>query len=219
MSTGPSSFSIQADDILALSPIPDLVVVELGGNDVCNRGCVDSGSCGNSLYSDVAWTTAIEAGLDKLVGFGHPTSLAPNATVYLLGVPRVQDLYAAGVAKQATSSTINCDSFRDSFDVCEIATLNAPMNGEDLTTRLAGLEQQIPRYNEIIRDVALAYTINSNGRNPLGIEIVTDYVNESIASVGTTPFGANEINGGDCFHPSVAGQSALSAGAWFSTPR
>jgi lysophospholipase L1-like esterase len=219
MSTGPDSFSIQADNILALSPIPDLVVVELGGNDVCNRSCVDSGSCGNPLYSDAAWTTAIEAGLDKLVGFGHPTSLAANATVYILGVPRVQDLYAAGVAKQATSSTINCDSFRDSFDVCEIATLNAPMNGEDLTTRLTALEQKIPRYNEIIRDLALEYNTNSNGRNPLGIEIVTDYVNESIASVGTTSFGANEINGGDCFHPSVSGQSILSAGAWFSNPR
>ena len=219
MVDGGDRFSFQVDDILALSPIPDLVVVELGGNDVCNRDCVDPSSCGNPLYDDATWTAGIEAGLDKLVGFGNPTSLAPGATVYILGVPRVQDLYAAGVAKQSGNSSVNCDNFRDDFDVCEIATLNAPMSGEDLPTRLAALETRIPRYNEIIRDLALAYTTNSNGRNPNGIEIVTDYVNESISSVGTTSFGANEINGGDCFHPSVSGQSSIAAGAWLSNPR
>ena len=57
-----------------------------------------SGKLRNPLYDDATWTAAIESGLDKLVGFGHPTSLPPGATVYLLGVPRVQDLYAAGVA-------------------------------------------------------------------------------------------------------------------------
>lgn len=219
MTSGDDSFAVQVDDILALSPVPDLVVVELGGNDVCNRGCVDPASCANPLYDDATWSAAIEAGLDKLVGFGHSSSLAPGATVYLLGVPRVQDLYAAGVAKQTGTSSIDCDAFRDTFDVCEIATLNAPLHGEDLTTRLAGLEARIPRYNEILRDLALAYTTNANGRNPNGIEIVSDYVNESVSSVGTTRFGAAEINGGDCFHPSVFGQSTLAGAAWFSNPR
>ncbi|MCR9098226.1 MAG: SGNH/GDSL hydrolase family protein [bacterium] len=219
MTAGADRFSIQVDDILSLVPIPDLVVVELGGNDVCNRDCVDPASCGNPLYDDATWTTALEAGLDKLVGFGHPTSLPIGSTVYLLGVPRVQDLYAAGVAKQTGTSNIDCDDFRDSFDVCEIATLNAVLNGEDLPTRLAAIEARIVRYNEILRDLALAYTSNANGRNPNGIEIVADYANETLPSIGTTAFGANEINGGDCFHPSVFGQSQLSSGAWSGNPR
>ena len=219
MSTGSNSFSNQADDILALSPLPDLVVVELGGNDVCNRGCVDPGNCADPLYDDATWTAAVEAGLDKLVGFGHATSLTPEATIYLLGVPRVQDLYSAGVAKPAGASNIDCDAIRDDYDICEIATLNAPLNGEDLTTRLEGLAERIPRYNEILRDLALAYTTNTNGRNPSGIEVVSDYVNEALPSVGTTPFGAAEINGGDCFHPSVFGQSTAAAAAWYSNPR
>ncbi len=219
MSSGADRFAIQVDDILGLSPIPDLVVVELGGNDVCNRGCVDPGSCADPLYDDATWTAAVQTGLDKLVGFGHPTSLPPGATVYLLGVPRVQDLYAAGVAKQSGTSSIDCDAFRDSFDVCEIATLDAVMNGEDLPTRLEGIAARIARYNEILRDLALAYTSNANGRNPGGIEIVADYANEILPSIGTTAFGANEINGGDCFHPSVFGQSLLSSGAWNSNPR
>ncbi len=219
MTGGLDSFTNQVDDILALSPLPDLVVVELGGNDVCNRGCVDPANCLDPLYDDATWTAAVEAGLDKLVGFGHLTSLAPGATVYLLGVPRVQDLHAAGLAKQTGTLQINCDVVRDDYDICEIATLDAPMNGEDLTTRIEGIAARIPRYNEILRDLALAYTTNSNGRNPNGIEIVSDYVNESIPSIGTTSFGAAEINGGDCFHPSLVGQSELAASAWFSTPR
>ena len=219
MSTGADSFANQVEDILALVPIPDLVVVELGGNDVCNRDCVDPGHCANPLYDESTWTAAVEAGLDKLVGFGHPTALTPGSTVYLLGVPRVQDLYAAGVAKQQSSNNIDCDAFRDTFDVCNIATLDAPMSGEDLPTRLAAIGERIPRYNEILRDLALAYSTNRNGKNPDGIEIVSDYVNESVSSIGTTAFGPNEINGGDCFHPSLSGQGQLAAGAWFSNPR
>jgi lysophospholipase L1-like esterase len=219
MTGGADSFSNQVDDILSLVPIPDLVVVELGGNDICNRGCVDAAHCGDPLYDDATWTAAVEAGLEKLVGFNHPTSLPAGSTVYLLGVPRVHDLYAAGVAKQSGSSSIDCDSFWDTFDVCEVATLNAPMNGEDLPTRLAAISARIPRYNEILRDLALAYSTNSNGKNPNGIEVVADYANESLPSIGTTPFGPNEINGGDCFHPSLDGQREIAAGAWFSNPR
>ena len=116
-------------------------------------------------------------------------------------------------------SSINCDAFRDDFNVCEIATLNAVLNGEDLPTRLEGISARVTRYNEILRDLALAYSSNANGRNPGGIEIVADYVNETLPSTGTTTFGANEINGGDCFHPSVFGQSLISSGAWSSNPR
>jgi lysophospholipase L1-like esterase len=219
MTGGGDSFSSQVDNILSLVPIPDLAVIELGGNDVCNRDCVDPGHCGNPLYDDATWTAAVEAGLEKLVGFDHPTSLPAGSTVYLLGVPRVQDLYAAGVAKQQGTNAINCDSFRDTFDVCEIATLNAPMNGEDLPTRLAGISARIARYNEILRDLALAYSTNSNGKNPTGIEVVADYANENLSSIGTTSFGPDQINGGDCFHPSLSGQRELAAGAWFSNPR
>jgi lysophospholipase L1-like esterase len=219
MTAGGDNFSSQVDGILSLVPIPDLVVVELGGNDVCNRDCVDPAHCGNALYDEATWTAAVEAGLEKLVGFDHPSSLPAGSTVYLLGVPRVQDLYAAGVAKQQGASNIDCDSFWDSFDVCEIATLNAPMNGEDLPTRLAEISARIPRYNEILRDLALAYSTNSNGKNPSGIEVVADYVNEDLSSIGTTPFGPNEINGGDCFHPSLDGQRTLATGAWYSNPR
>jgi lysophospholipase L1-like esterase len=217
--TSSDNFSAQVDEILALPLLPELVVVELGGNDVCNRHCVDPVSCADPLYSEQEWTEAVEAGLDKLVGYQHPTSLLASATVYLLGVPRVQDLRAAGVVKQQGASDIDCVAFWDDFDVCRIATQAAPLNGEDLSTRTQGIADRAERYNEILRDLALTYTSNANGKNPLGIEVVSDYVNEATPSVGTTSFGADQINGGDCFHPSIAGQNLLSTVVWDGNPR
>ncbi len=219
MTAGADNFASQVDDILSLVPVPDLVVVELGGNDICSRTCVDASSCSDPLYDDATWTAAIEAGLDKLVGYGHPTSLPAGATVYLLGVPRVQDLHDAGVAKQQSSSSVDCEAFWDEFDVCRVATVDIPAYGEDLPTRRAAVGERIRRYNEILRDLALAYSTNGNGKNPNGIEVVADYVNETIASIGTTSFGPSEINGGDCFHPSPSGQAQISTGAWYSNPR
>jgi len=219
MRRGGSSFASQSDDLLALVPHPELVVVELGGNDICNRQCVDPANCANPLYTAAEWEAAIRAGLDKLVGFNHPTSLAAGATVYLLGVPRVQELHDAGVQLQQSHSDVDCSSFWDTFDVCEIATLDITLNGENLATRLAGIESRVQLYNEIIRDLALEYSTNATLRNPLGIEVVADYVNESTPSIGTTHFDSGELNGGDCFHPNLQGQRLIATGAWDSNPR
>ena len=54
---------------------------------------------------------------------------------------------------------------------------------------------------------ALAYRTNSNGRNPRGIEVVAEYVDELTLSLGTLSWGASRINGSDCFHPSLSGQN------------
>ena len=47
---------------------PAILIVELGGNDVCNRDCVDPAHCIDPLYDDATWTAAVEAGLDAQVG-------------------------------------------------------------------------------------------------------------------------------------------------------
>ena len=214
-----AAFASAGCELLLGAVRPEVVVVELGGNDICNRDCVDPAHCANALYTDAEWEAALTAGLDKLVGFNHPSSLNPGATVYLLGVPRIQDLRPAGIALQQSSGSVNCTSFWSSFGVCEVATRGASLNGETLATRLAGVTSRVKRYNEILRDQAFAYASNENGRNPLGIEVVADYVNEATPSVGTTSFSASELNGGDCFHPNLQGQRLLATGAWSGSPR
>jgi hypothetical protein len=208
-----NNFSAQADQILAQVPLPDHVEVELGGNDICNRDCTDPANCSDDLYTDTEWTQSVRAGLDKLVA-----GLPEGSTVYLLGVPRVQDLRQAGLDKQQGSSSVDCEGIWSDFGVCSIATQGTAMSGESIGQRLAAIELRQRRYNEILRDEAAAYQSNANGRNARGIEVISDYVDEATPSVGTFSFGAGDIDGGDCFHPSISGQNAAAGLSWDGNP-
>jgi len=210
---GDNNFATQANKIVAQSTVPDHVEVLLGGNDICNRDCTDPANCSNPLYSDSEWRASVRAGLDVLVA-----GLPQGSTVFLGGVPRVQDLRAAGLAKQATSSRIRCENVWSSYDICTIATSGSVLNGETSAQRLAAISARQKRYNEILAEEAAAYNANSTGQNARGIEVVSDYVDEFTPSAGTTSFGANEIDGGDCFHPSVNGQNILSDVMWSNNP-
>lgn len=213
MRGGSNNFATQANNIVAQTNTPDHVEVVLGGNDICNRDCTDAANCTNPVYTEGEWRSSIQAGLDVLVQ-GLPT----GSTVLFGGVPRVQDLRAAGLAKQATSSRIRCENVWSSYDVCNIATSGSAMNGESTADRLAAIESIQQRYNEIIAEEAAAYNSNSNGKNPNGIEVVSDYAGEGVSSTGTFTFGANDIDGGDCFHPSVSGQNTVANLMWGANP-
>lgn len=213
MRGGSNNFSVQADTVLSLTPVPDHVEIELGGNDICNRDCADPANCSDPLYTDAEWTEAVRAGLDKLVA-----GLPEGSTVYLLGVPRVQDLRQAGLDKQASASNVDCEGIWADFDICTIATQGTSLNGETIDERLTAIAERQRRYNEILRDEAAAYNSNSDGQNPRGIEVVADYVDETTQSVGTFQFGPDDIDGGDCFHPSLQGQNIAADLAWTNNP-
>jgi lysophospholipase L1-like esterase len=208
MRGGSDSFAAQAARILTQVPLPDHVEVLLGGNDICNRDCINPADCSDPVYTDTQWRDAVRAGLDPLVA-----GLPLGSTIYLLGVPRVEDLREVGLAKSGT-----CDTTWSTFSVCRIVTNGGTMNGESYATRKAGVQERQQRYNEILRDEAAAYNANTTGQNPRGIEVVADYVDEATPSVGTSTFATGDIDGGDCFHPSIAGQNKLAAGAWANNP-
>lgn len=210
---GSNNFVTQANNIVAQTTTPDHVEVLLGGNDICNRECTNPANCNNPLYTDGEWRSSVQSGLDILM-----SGLPLGSTVYIGGVPRVHDLRAAGLAKQASSSRIRCENVWSSFDICSIATNGSAMNGESNADRLVAIAARQQRYNEILAEEAAAYNANTNGKNSRGIEVVADYVDESTPSAGTTSFGANEIDGGDCFHPSVSGQNLLSDVMWSNNP-
>jgi lysophospholipase L1-like esterase len=203
-----NNFNVQAANILAQVPLPDHVEVLLGGNDICNRDCVDAAHCGNPVYTDTQWRDAVRSGLDQLVA-----GLPLGSTIYLLGVPRVEDLREVGLAKSSS-----CNTTWSTFGICRIITNGGTMSGETYATRKAGVEERQRRYNEILRDEAAAYNANTTGQNPRGIEVVADYVDEATPSVGTSTFETGDIDGGDCFHPSIAGQNKLALGAWANNP-
>lgn len=213
MRGGDDSFQIQAARILGQSPSPDLVVVLLGGNDICSRDCATPGVCSSPLFSDPEWREAIALGLSPLVA-----GLPANATVYLGSVPRVQDLYAAGQAKEDLEDDVNCDAVWQTFDICRIATDPATVAGETQAARLLAIAARQRRYNEILREEALAYDSNANGLNPRGVRVTAEYTDEFTSSVGTLAFGPDQINGSDCFHPSLLGQNAIAERLWRNSP-
>ncbi|WP_237067652.1 SGNH/GDSL hydrolase family protein [Microbulbifer guangxiensis] len=207
MRGGGDSFSVQADRILTETTVADHVEVVLGGNDICNRDCVDPANCSDPLYTESEWRGAVQAGLDKLV-----SGLPAGSTVVLGSVPRVQDLRAAGLAKQSGNWRVNCESAWSTFGICRIATNGGTLNGESFATRSAGIEAAQRLYNEVLQQEAAAY----NGVN--GVEVVAEYSGLDQANVGTFKFGKDDIDGGDCFHPSVRGQNTVADLMWNGNP-
>ena len=206
---GRNNFIVQANQVLSQSPVPDHVEVVLGGNDICNRDCVDSRNCNNPLYSEQQWTDTVRAGLDVLVN-----GLPAGSTVYLGSVPRVQDLRQAGLEKQAANRRVRCESVWNTFGICRIATAGGNFNGESEAFRRNGIAARQQRYNEILRSEAQRYTTNADGQNPRGIEVIAEYAGENQSGIGTTPLTGDIINGGDCFHPNVAGQNVFAELMW-----
>jgi hypothetical protein len=191
-----NNFATQAAAIVASATQPLTVLVELGGNDLCNR------TSGADMYTDQEWQAAVDAGLETLVA-----GLPDGSTVFLSSVPRVQDLRSAGLLKQSGDSGVDCESFWATYDVCRVATAS--------DTYFGVLEERQRRYNEIL--AARAIDFNSRAAET-GVEVVAEYRGEGALSVGTYGFAPHEINGGDCFHPSISGQNKLSEVLWGNNP-
>lgn len=206
-------FAEQAALIVAQTPAPDHVEMIFGGNDICSRDCVDPANCADPLYTDEEWRQGIRDGLNTLM-----TGLPGGSSIVMGSVPRVQNIRQAGVDLQASDEWIDCDNLWSSYDVCSIVTNPGVLNGESMAVRHAGVSAAQQRYNEIIREEAEAYNSNSNGLNPNGIELVAEYVDEYTPSGGTFEFGAEHLNGGDCFHPNVATQGKIAEFMWNGNP-
>jgi len=191
-----NNFATQAAAIVNSATQPTRVFIELGGNDICNRATV------NDLYPVETWEAAVEQGLNTLVN-----GLPDGSTVMMVSVPRVQDLRAVGILKQQSTSNVDCEAIWDSASICRIATANS----SDLSTRLAAIEARQTAYNEAL--VALAGAYNAVA-GTTGVEVVTDYDPAVDESVGSYRFQTGDINGGDCFHPSIQGQNKLSEVIW-----
>jgi lysophospholipase L1-like esterase len=195
-----NNFATQAAAIVASTAEPTVVVVELGGNDLCNR------TSDQYLYDGEVWRSAVQAGLDILVN-----NLPDGSTVYLSSVPRVQDLRGVGLAKQTTESGVDCESFWASFGVCTIATAS--------DTYLSALEDSQALYNDILAEEADSY---NRMATETGVEVVAEHqllgANSGAQTVGNYAFAPSEINGGDCFHPSISGQNKLSEILWNNNP-
>ena len=114
-------------------------------------------------------------------------------------------------------------SFWCHWGVWPIAGICRVVTAEGNRSRRDRIGVAIDRYNETLAAEVRAYGANANGQNPRGVGFISDWVGSVSAghtntSVGTYAFTANDINGVDCFHPNVKGQSRLSCLAWAKSP-
>ena len=207
------NFFDQASVVVSQSTVADHVEIILGGNDICNRDCTSGRNCDNPLYTESEWRGAVRSGMDVLM-----SGMPEGGTVVLGSVPKVQNLRDAGIAKETGFLAINCQSAWSTYDICRVVTADGRYNGERLSKRYSSIGAAQRLYNQVLREEAEAYNSNSNGKNTRGIEIVSEYVDESTPSAGTFNFTADNINGADCFHPNVATHSTIADFMWAANP-
>ena len=144
---------------------------------------------------------------------------AEGSSILLGSVPRVQDIRDAGLALESQNpGKVDCQSMWSSYNVCRIVTAGGTFNNENIQQRHDGVIAAQQRYNAILAEEASAYNSNANGLNPNGIMVTAEYVDEYTPSSGTFSFGAEHLNGGDCFHPNVATQDLVADMLWAANP-
>ncbi len=185
----------QAQAVCALAQRPDRVVFLLGGNDVCNRPSLAG------LYPLSTFRAALKAALDTL---GAPAcGLPAGSWVHVLSMPRVDRLRAAGLAKDA----LYCQFVWSAAGICSIVTQ------ETQQSVLDQIGAAIDAYNGGIALEVAAAALAHGGL--AGVHFTTDWVGTTAnTSVGTYFFGAADVSGIDCFHPSIEGQRRLACIAW-----
>jgi len=195
---GADSAAAQAGRLCRQAVKPDRIVLLLGANDVCNRPTVAD------LYPVDTFRAALKAALDAL---GAPACGLPAGTrVHVLSVPRVDQLRAAGLAKDAAHAA-QCLLLWSSISICTIVTR------ETNAAVLAQVGARISEYNVALAEEVAAADAAHGGL--AGIHFTTDWVGTAPdTSAGTYAFGPADVSDVDCFHPSVAGQRRLACIAW-----
>jgi len=192
----------QAQAICAMATKPDRIVLLLGGNDVCGRGTVAN------LYPVATFRSALKAALDALAA--PACGLRAGSWVHVLSMPRVDQLRAAGLAKDAASGTNWCQTIYTKVNFCTIVTR------ETNQAVLVQIGQAIDAYNAgLAQEVAAADAAHGG---LAGVHFTTDWKGPMATnpgtSVGSYTFGAGDVSDVDCFHPSTTGQRRLACIAW-----
>ena len=204
---GGDNFAAQATRICSGKTKPQHVTVLFGANDVCNAAQSTGSDPTANMYTPGTFTAAFDAGMEEL-----ETCLPSGATIEVISMPRVEQVYVAGHAK---SSWCN--------EIWKIATVCTLVTSEPDAGRRAEIGAAVDAYNQALADDVAAWNSNSNGGNTRGFKVVTDWKG-SIASghtdssLGTHLFGASEINTVDCFHPNETGQNELACNGWVNDP-
>lgn len=163
--------------------------VLLGSNDACRDSVAD-------LPTDGQFRERFEGGLDSLLA-----NLAAGATVQVVAIPNIIEVYNQGRVKQALG-LVDCPDVWERSGNC-----GSVLSPQATEADRAFVLSRIVAYNRILREV----TENKAAQNQDKFITFTD------ASF-TYRFTQSELSNLDCFHSSWEGQKALSRETWNSGP-
>jgi hypothetical protein len=154
------------------------------------------------------YRSALKAALDALAA--PACGLRAGSWVHVLSMPRVDQLRAAGLAKDAANGTNQCQTLYAVAKVCTIVTR------ETNQAVLGQIGQTIDAYNDgLAQEVAAADAAHGG---LAGVHFTTDWKGPmptyAGTSVGSYTFVAGDLSDIDCFHPSTTGQRRLACIAW-----
>ncbi|MEJ8568062.1 SGNH/GDSL hydrolase family protein [Elongatibacter sediminis] len=202
-----ADFASQAQSVAtAAQSIPDgaagMVTVLLGNNDVCADSMAE-------MTDPAVFETQYRAGLDVLAGADFPDTV----NLHIAGIPAIYWLW------EAKRGDFWCRAFAWPFVPCQNLLDNAaddcassasrqdpdtvfPGDGANCQRRKAFHAEIRDTYNPILSGVLAEY--QSNGQ----------LANAEFVDIFDVRFGSAHVNGGDCFHPSEAGQALLGHEHW-----
>lgn len=197
---GSNNAAAQAQRICAQPVKPDRVLIQLGGNDVCNRSRNRRGDPTAGMYAANTYRNALTAALDTL-----GECLPPGAEVLVTSMPRVDYLY------EAKASRFSCRLIWSFGGICSLVTQ------ESSRSRRRAIGARIDAYNTALREATEA--ADRRYRNPTGVRFFTDWVGPMSTapntSVGTYVLKSEDVSNADCFHPFFrTGQRKVACVAW-----
>jgi lysophospholipase L1-like esterase len=163
--------------------------VLLGANDVCKDSIAD-------LPTDEQFRARFEGGLDTLLA-----NLAAGATVQVVAIPNIIEVYNQGRVKQALG-LVDCPDVWARTGSCG-SVLSPQATDADRAFALS----RIVAYNQILQEVTGSKAAQHQDK----------FISFTDVSF-TYPFMQSEISNLDCFHSSWEGQKALSRETWNSGP-
>lgn len=207
-----ADFEAQAQAVVAAAALTPggeagTVTVLLGNNDVCTD------SVGGGMTSTATFETQFKAGLEALAA----SDATRYARIHVSGIPAIYWLWNAKFdnnwCKWFVWPWVPCQNLLDDpDDDCANS-----VSRQDPDNDYPGDGAACQRRKEFHRTIRRDY--NSKLRS--AVEEYRDsgaLPNAAYVDVYDVPFGSNEVNNGDCFHPSTAGHALLAEAEWCRTP-
>lgn len=163
--------------------------VMLGDNDVCQATVAD-------IPTDAEFEQNFRLGMDTLLA-----QLAPGGTILITGIIDVARLHDVGMQKAGLAG-VDCPTLWEKSGVCG-SVLSAQATDADR----ANVHARTLGFNSILQRVSGEY----QAAHPDRFISYTD-------STFQWQFGPDDVSDIDCFHPSTAGQTAISRMTWDDGP-